>query len=109
MNSVGSQRDLITMIHEGGHAIQSFLTSHLELTSFKSFPSEVAELASMSMEMLTMDYWDEFYDNQEDLTRAKIEQLETVLEVLPWVATIDERSEERRVGKECRYRWWQKH
>lgn len=90
MNSVGSQRDLITMIHEGGHAIQSFLTRDLELTSFKSFPSEIAELASMSMEMLTMDYWDEFYDNQEDLTRAKIEQLETVLEVLPWVATIDE-------------------
>lgn len=90
MNSVGSQRDLITMIHEGGHAIQSFLTRDLELTSFKSFPSEVAELASMSMELLTMDYWDEFYDNQEDLKRAKIEQLETVLEVLPWVATIDE-------------------
>ena len=90
MNSVGSQRDLITMIHEGGHAIQSFLTRDLALTSFKSFPSEVAELASMSMELLTMDYWDEFYDNQEDLTRAKIEQLETVLEVLPWVATIDE-------------------
>jgi oligoendopeptidase F len=90
MNSVGSQRDLITMIHEGGHAIQSFLTRDLELTSFKSFPSEIAELASMSMELLTMDYWDEFYDNQEDLTRAKIEQLETVLEVLPWVATIDE-------------------
>ncbi|RYM32313.1 M3 family oligoendopeptidase [Brumimicrobium glaciale] len=90
MNSVGSQRDLITMIHEGGHAIQSFLTRDLALTSFKSFPSEVAELASMSMELLTMDYWDEFYDNEEDLTRAKIEQLETVLEVLPWVATIDE-------------------
>ena len=90
MNSVGSQRDLITMVHEGGHAIQSFLTRDLELTSFKSFPSEVAELASMSMELLSMDYWDEFYDNEEDLTRAKIEQLETILEILPWVATIDE-------------------
>lgn len=90
MNAVGSQRDLITMVHEGGHAIQSFLTRDLALTSFKSFPSEIAELASMSMELLSMDYWDEFYDNQEDLIRAKIEQLETILDILPWVATIDE-------------------
>ena len=36
MNAVGSHRDLITMIHEGGHAIHSFLTRDLNLTSFKS-------------------------------------------------------------------------
>lgn len=90
MNAVGSQRDLITMVHEGGHAVHSFLSRDLELTGFKSLPSEVAELSSMSMELLTMDYWDEFYDNAEDLSRAKIDQLETILKILPWVATIDE-------------------
>ena len=90
MNAVGSHRDLITMVHEGGHAIHSFLNRDLELTSFKSLPSEVAELSSMSMELLTMDYWDEFYADEDDLKRAKIEQLETILKILPWVATIDE-------------------
>jgi len=90
MNAVGSHRDLITMVHEGGHAIHSFLNRDLELTGFQSLPSEVAELSSMSMELLTMDYWQDFYDNEEDLTRAKIEQLETILKILPWVATIDE-------------------
>lgn len=90
MNAVGSHRDLITMVHEGGHAVHSFLNRDLELTGFKSLPSEVAELSSMSMELLTMDYWDRFYSNEEDLTRAKIEQLETILKILPWVATIDE-------------------
>lgn len=90
MNAVGSHRDLITMVHEGGHAVHSFLNRDLELTGFKSLPSEVAELSSMSMELLTMDYWETFYDNEEDLTRAKIEQLETILKILPWVATIDE-------------------
>ncbi|MGE0561705.1 MAG: M3 family oligoendopeptidase [Flavobacteriales bacterium] len=89
MNSVGSQRDLVTMVHEGGHAIHSFLTRDLELTGFKDTPSEVAELASMSMELLTMDYWDEFYSNPEELKRAKKEQLEKALETLPWVASID--------------------
>jgi oligoendopeptidase F len=89
MNAVGSHRDLITMVHEGGHAVHSFLNRDLELTGFQSLPSEVAELSSMSMELLTMDYWQDFYDNEDDLTRAKIEQLETILKILPWVATID--------------------
>lgn len=89
MNSVGSQRDLVTMVHEGGHAVHSFLSRDLELTGFKDAPSEVAELASMSMELLTMDYWDEFYTNPEELKRAKKDQLEKALETLPWVASID--------------------
>jgi len=89
MNAVGSQRDLVTMVHEGGHAIHSFLSRDLELTGFKDAPSEVAELASMSMELITMDFWDEFYDNEEELKRAKKEQLEKSLETLPWVAAID--------------------
>jgi oligoendopeptidase F len=90
MNAVGAQRDLVTMVHEGGHAVHSFLSRELELTGFKSLPSEVAELASMSMEMLTMNLWNEFYANEEDFKRAKKEQLETILKILPWIAQIDE-------------------
>jgi len=89
MNAVGSHQDLITMVHEGGHAIHSFLSRDLELTAFKDVPSEVAELASMSMELISMDYWGEFYKDKEELKRAKREQLHRALETLPWVATID--------------------
>ncbi len=89
MNAVGSQRDLVTMVHEGGHAVHSFLSRDLSLTEFKSTPSEVAELASMAMELLSMDHWDVFYDDAADLKRAKLEQLEKALETLPWVASID--------------------
>lgn len=89
MNAAGAQRDVVTMVHEGGHAVHSFLSRDLELTGFKSLPSEVAELASMSMELLTMDLWGRFYANDDDLRRAKKEQLESVLKVLPWIATID--------------------
>ena len=89
MNAVGSQRDLVTMVHEGGHAVHSFLSRDLAMTEFKSTPSEVAELASMAMELLSLDHWDLFYKNADDLKRAKLEQLEKALETLPWVASID--------------------
>lgn len=89
MNSVGSLRDLITMVHEGGHAVHSFLSKDLEITAFKNLPSEVAELASMSMELLSIDQWDVFFDNEDDLRRAKKEHLEKIMAVLPWTATID--------------------
>ncbi len=89
MNAVGTTDDVITMLHEGGHAVHSFLTHPLQLTGFKNFPSEVAELASMSMELLTMDHWSLIYPDQEDLRRAKRDQLERVLSILPWVATVD--------------------
>lgn len=89
MNSVGLHRDLVTMVHEGGHAIHSFLDFDLELSEFKSPPSEVAELASMSMELLSMEHWDVFFDNKEELRRAKKQQLESVMDTLPWIAAID--------------------
>ncbi|MET4143068.1 M3 family oligoendopeptidase [Pedobacter sp. UYP1] len=90
MNSAGSLRDLTTMVHEGGHAIHTFLTANLELNDFKHCPSEVAELASMSMELISMDQWDIYFDNPADLIRAKKEQLQDVLKTLPWVAVIDQ-------------------
>ncbi|MEN9978468.1 MAG: hypothetical protein RLZZ569_1093, partial [Bacteroidota bacterium] len=47
------------------------------------------ELASMSMELITMDLWNEFYSDENDFIRAKREQLESIVKVLPWIATID--------------------
>ncbi|MDO7742820.1 MAG: M3 family oligoendopeptidase, partial [Pedobacter sp.] len=90
MNSAGSLRDLTTMVHEGGHAVHTFLTANLELNDFKHCPSEVAELASMSMELISMDQWPVYFDNEGDLIRAKKEQLLDVLKTLPWVAVIDQ-------------------
>jgi len=90
MNSANSLRDLTTMVHEGGHAVHTFLTAGLELNDFKHCPSEVAELASMSMELISMDNWNIYFDNEEDLIRAKKEQLADVLKTLPWVAVIDQ-------------------
>ena len=89
MNSANSFRDMITMIHEGGHAVHTFISSNLSLNGFKNVPSEVAELASMGMELITMDYWDEFFSNAEELKRAKKEHLEDLLMIFPWIAIVD--------------------
>ncbi len=89
MNATNSLNDMRTFLHESGHAFHSFLTNDYKLNTSKRVPSEVAELAAMTMELLTMDHWDVFFDNEDDLRRAKINQLETSLKVLPWVATID--------------------
>ncbi len=89
MNAAGTLRDLTTMVHEGGHAIHTFISADLALTAFKDLPSEVAELASMSMELISMDQWNLFLSNPKDLARAQKEQLQDALSTLPWVATID--------------------
>ena len=89
MNATSTMRDMTTIMHEGGHAVHNFLTKDLELNDFKSPPMEVAELASMAMELISMDQWQIFFPNEEELKRAKREQLEDIIETLPWVATID--------------------
>jgi oligoendopeptidase F len=89
MNAAGQMHDVTTMVHEGGHAIHSFLSHHLELSAFKEYPMEIAEVASMSMELFSMQYWEVYFNNPEDLKRAKIQQLERVITIFPWIATID--------------------
>jgi oligoendopeptidase F len=89
MNAAGTMSDVITMMHEGGHAVHSFLAHPLPLSAFKEYPMEIAELASMSMELFTMEHWDVFFPDEQELLRAKMEELERAIGVLPWIATID--------------------
>lgn len=89
MNAAGTMGDVITMMHEGGHAVHSFLSHQLPLTAFKEYPMEIAELASMSMELFSMEHWDVFFANDTELRRAQLEEMERVISVLPWIATID--------------------
>ncbi|MGI8952292.1 MAG: M3 family oligoendopeptidase [Chitinophagaceae bacterium] len=89
MNAAGQMHDVTTMVHEGGHAIQSFLTHNLELSAFKDYPMEIAEVASMAMELFSMNHWNAFFNTEEDLKRAKEHQLERVITIFPWIATID--------------------
>ena len=89
MNAAGQMHDVTTMVHEGGHAVHSFLAHPLQLNGFKEYPMEIAEVASMAMELFSMDHWETFFDNADDLARAKEHQLERVITIFPWIAIID--------------------
>ena len=89
MNATQSVGDMRTLLHECGHAVHAYLSRHLRLSASKKMPSEIAELAAMTMELISMDHWHVFFPDEASLRRAKLHQLETSLKVLPWIATID--------------------
>ena len=89
MNAAGQMQDLTTMVHEGGHAVHSFLAHPLPLNGFKEYPMEIAEVASMAMELFSMEHWDVFFTSEDQLKRGREHQLERVITIFPWIATID--------------------
>lgn len=89
MNAAGLHRDVETMVHEAGHAFHSMYCVDEPLAHYRHAPIEFCEVASMSMELLTMPYWDEYYPSREDADRARRRQLEGAVGLLPWIATID--------------------
>ena len=91
MNAAGLQRDVETMLHEAGHAFHYIWASKKEpLVFLQHAPLEFCEVASMSMELFSAPYLDEFYPEKTVADRARRVHLEGVISVLPWVATIDQ-------------------
>ena len=88
MNAAGMHRDLTTMVHEAGHAFHSLLSKDDPILAYRGSPMEFAEVASMSQELLTLPYLEEFFSTA-DAERARRELLEGVISMLPWIAQID--------------------
>lgn len=89
MNSAGKQGDVETLLHEGGHAFHFIESRDLELIANRGAPIEFCEVASMAMELLGNPYLDVFYDDEAQITRARIEHLEGIISLFIWVAMID--------------------
>lgn len=82
MNAANTEHDLVTLVHEGGHAVHAFLADRLPLCFLKETTSEIAEVASMAMELMSMEHWDIFYSHPEELNRAKKNHLQYILSIL---------------------------
>jgi len=89
MNVTGLHSDLIVLLHESGHATHTYSTRTERIVRYRLNPSEVSELASMSMELISMRHWDVVYSHPEDLQRAIADQLEGIISGLPHTMMID--------------------
>jgi oligoendopeptidase F len=89
MNAAGVQRDVETLLHEGGHAFHCLAARDEPNVFLRQPPIEFCEVASMSMEGLGSDHFDVFYDDPALAARAKRSYLEGVIRSFPWIAMID--------------------
>jgi len=88
MNAVGINRDVFTLLHEGGHAFHTFLARHHQLKDYRHAPMEFCEVASMAMEHLSERHLEVFY-RPSDAARARRDHLEGAIAILPWIAIVD--------------------
>ena len=91
MNAVGLVEDIMTLLHEAGHAFHTFAAHSLPLIWQRHPGSEAAELASMSMEFLAAPHLARpvGYFDPDDARRAWLEHLEDVLISLAHIASVD--------------------
>ena len=91
MNAVGLVDDVMTLLHEAGHAFHAF-ASHRQPFIWQRHPgSEAAELASMSMELLAGPHLSQptGYFSTADFRSAWLEHLEDILLSLVHIASVD--------------------
>jgi oligoendopeptidase F len=91
MNAAGIPEDVMTLLHEAGHAFHAFEADRQPLIWQRHPGSEAAELASMSMELLAAPYLARpagFYTASQ-AESAELEHLEDVLITLGHVASVD--------------------
>jgi oligoendopeptidase F len=89
MNAVGLHDDVNTLFHEGGHAFHEFESRAIPYYQQRTPPIEFSEVASMAMELLAAPYLDGSFYSAKDAARARIEHLENILFIWPFVAVGD--------------------
>lgn len=87
MNAVGTEGDVRTLLHEGGHAFHSWACRNDPLLPYRTSPIEFAEVASMGMECLSLPHWAEMYG--EETPRARKRFFREIVSFFPWMARVD--------------------
>lgn len=87
-NFNGTEGDVNVLTHEGGHALQAYLSSDIKVPEYHSPTLESCEIHSMSMEFFAWDYASDFFGK--DATKYKYLHLADALEFLPYGISIDE-------------------
>lgn len=88
MNAVGTDGDVRTLLHEGGHAFHTWACRNEPLLAYRHAPIEFSEVASMGMECLALPYMHVFYHDA-DRRRAARQFFEKIIRFFPFMARID--------------------
>ena len=92
VNAVGIHDDVMTTLHESGHAFHVFETARIPYIQQLAVPMEFDEVASMGMELLASPYLTRqnggFYSDSE-AAHARIEHLESMVLFWPFMAVVD--------------------
>lgn len=88
-NAAGAQSDVSTLLHEGGHAFHTLACRHQPMIWYRHSSMEFAEVASMTQELFGSLHLGVFYKDEELVKRARLEQLEQMVYLFPWVSTVD--------------------
>jgi oligoendopeptidase F len=87
-NASGNHSDIITLVHEAGHAFHNLMSVQARPMSETQPPMEFNEVASMTQELLHYRTIDEFYD-EADQHRAITEHLRRIPRLLASIAQGD--------------------
>ena len=87
-NFNGTQGDVNVLCHEGGHALQAYLSRNIKVPEYRQPTLESCEIHSMSMEFFAWPYMDGFFGK--DAEKYKYAHLADSIEFLPYGASIDE-------------------
>ncbi|MBN1295508.1 M3 family oligoendopeptidase [bacterium] len=89
MNATGQHSDVIVLLHESGHAIETRACIDQAITHYRHTPQEWGECASQSIEMLALDHLDVLYPDPAIRKRCIIDKLDSILWSLIATARID--------------------
>ena len=87
-NFNGTDADVNVLCHEGGHALQAYLSFAIKIPEYQNPTLEACEIHSMSMEFFAWPYADKFFGK--DAEKYKYLHLADAIEFLPYGITVDE-------------------
>ncbi len=92
MNAAKRDSDVRTLLHESGHSFHTFLMREKGLPYFNAnanLPLEFAEVASMTMEIISGEHYEGAFYRKEDSRRSNKEEAVSNVKLFTWVATVD--------------------
>ncbi len=87
-NFNGTEGDVNVLCHEGGHALQAYLSFPIKIPEYRNPTLESCEIHSMSMEFFAWPYMEKFFGKDAD--KYRYSHLTDAIEFLPYGITVDE-------------------